>query len=231
MCATSQTYAVIYRTASVYDKLHVLGRKSSIFMLILLQLLYTIPAIVATLFTFPGHEKSVEFIKENHPLMLEFFLTHSCTILGTEVSKIIPYIITAMSLISAVVVVNMVAVTMALRGLRAARGKMTQKTYRMHRQLTLSVVLQSMLRTQNDSLAKSISRDSRRRVRDSSSPGQFITRDNSSPATIHHLRQFITCDNSSPGQFITCDNSSPTTIHHLRQFITHKEKGPIFRKI
>ncbi|KAI1703399.1 hypothetical protein DdX_14940 [Ditylenchus destructor] len=51
-------------------------------------------------------------------------------------------------------------------------------------------------------------------VRDSSSPGQFITRDNSSPATIHHLRQFITCDNSSPGQFITCDNSSPATIHH-----------------
>ncbi|KAI1703397.1 hypothetical protein DdX_14938 [Ditylenchus destructor] len=49
---------------------------------------------------------------------------------------------------------------------------------------------------------------------DSSSPGQFITRDNSSPATIHHLRQFITCDNSSPGQFITCDNSSPATIHH-----------------
>ncbi|KAI1694596.1 hypothetical protein DdX_20036 [Ditylenchus destructor] len=51
-------------------------------------------------------------------------------------------------------------------------------------------------------------------VRDSSSPGQFITRDNSSPATIHHMRQFITCDNSSPGQFITCDNSSPATIHH-----------------
>ncbi|KAI1725614.1 GTP-binding protein AGP-1 [Ditylenchus destructor] len=51
-------------------------------------------------------------------------------------------------------------------------------------------------------------------VRDSSSPGQFITRDNSSPATIHHLRQFITCDSSSPGQFITCDNSSPATIHH-----------------
>ncbi|KAI1719121.1 hypothetical protein DdX_06248 [Ditylenchus destructor] len=49
---------------------------------------------------------------------------------------------------------------------------------------------------------------------DSSSPGQFITRDNSSPATIHHLRQFITCDSSSPGQFITCDNSSPATIHH-----------------
>ncbi|KAI1726295.1 receptor family ligand binding region domain-containing protein [Ditylenchus destructor] len=48
----------------------------------------------------------------------------------------------------------------------------------------------------------------------SSSLGQFITRDNSSPATIHHLRQFITCDNSSPGQFITCDNSSPATIHH-----------------
>ncbi|KAI1718994.1 DNA polymerase alpha zinc finger domain-containing protein [Ditylenchus destructor] len=44
--------------------------------------------------------------------------------------------------------------------------------------------------------------------------------DNSSPATIHHLRQFITCDNSSPAtihhlrQFITW------TIHHLRQFIT-----------
>ncbi|KAI1711068.1 hypothetical protein DdX_10314 [Ditylenchus destructor] len=55
--------------------------------------------------------------------------------------------------------------------------------------------------------------------------------DNSSPATIHHLRQFITCDNSSPATIHHLDNSSPATIHHLRQFITHKEKGPIFRKI
>ncbi|KAI1722116.1 hypothetical protein DdX_04420 [Ditylenchus destructor] len=38
---------------------------------------------------------------------------------------------------------------------------------------------------------------------DSSSHGQFITWDNSSPGTVHHLGQFITWDNSSPGQFIT----------------------------
>ncbi|KAI1694390.1 serpentine type 7TM GPCR chemoreceptor srh domain-containing protein [Ditylenchus destructor] len=146
-CAASQTYAVIYRTASVYDKLHVLGRKSSIFLLLFIQLSYSIPAVIATLLTFPGHEKSVDYIKENYPLMLDFFLTHSCTILGTEVSKIIPYIVTALTLIWGVVMANMVAVTMAIRGLRAARGKMTQKTYRMHRQLTLSVVLQTIIPT------------------------------------------------------------------------------------
>ncbi|KAI1697112.1 hypothetical protein DdX_18675 [Ditylenchus destructor] len=38
--------------------------------------------------------------------------------------------------------------------------------------------------------------------------------DNSSPATIHHLRQFITCDNSSPATIHHLDNSSPATIHH-----------------
>ncbi|KAI1693305.1 serpentine type 7TM GPCR chemoreceptor srh domain-containing protein [Ditylenchus destructor] len=145
-CAASQTYAVIYRTGSVYDKLHVLKRKASIFLFLSIQLSYSMPAVVATLLTFPGHEKSVEFIKENYPQMLDFFLTHSCTILGTEVSKIIPYIITVMTLICGVVIVNMVAMTMAIRGLRAARGKMTQKTYRMHAQLTLSVVLQLLLK-------------------------------------------------------------------------------------
>ncbi|KAI1720446.1 hypothetical protein DdX_05840 [Ditylenchus destructor] len=40
-------------------------------------------------------------------------------------------------------------------------------------------------------------------------PRQFITRDNSSPATIHHLRQFITWTIHHLRQFITCDNSSP----------------------
>ncbi|KAI1713140.1 eukaryotic aspartyl protease domain-containing protein [Ditylenchus destructor] len=142
MCGTSLTYAVIYRTASLYDKQYILRKKSVIFILIFVELLYTSPAVISGTLILPSHTKSVEYMSQNHPEMVEFFLTNSCILLGLDVYSILPFIIACMTMISLIVAVNVVAVIIASRGLKEARLKMTQKTYRMHKQLTRSVMIQ-----------------------------------------------------------------------------------------
>ncbi|KAI1717027.1 serpentine type 7TM GPCR chemoreceptor srh domain-containing protein [Ditylenchus destructor] len=142
MCGTSLTYAVIYRTASLYDKQYILRKKSIIVMLIFIEVLYTSPAVIAGTLILPSHTKSVEYMSQNHPEMLEFFLTNSCMLLGLDIYSIMPFIIACMTMISLIVSVNVVAVIIASRGLKEARLKMTQKTYRMHKQLTRSVLFQ-----------------------------------------------------------------------------------------
>lgn len=64
MCGTSLTYAVIYRTASLYDKQYILRKKSVIFILIFVEVLYTSPAVISGTLILPSHIKSVEYMSQ-----------------------------------------------------------------------------------------------------------------------------------------------------------------------
>ncbi|KAI1716622.1 serpentine type 7TM GPCR chemoreceptor srh domain-containing protein [Ditylenchus destructor] len=147
MSGISLLYAMMYRAASVYNKAHILAKKPVIILMAFVQIFYSSPSIILVLSVYPGNEKSIEYIRENYPKALDFFQTHSCSLMSIGIAPLIPYICVALILILTTVTVDTFFVMIVRHGLRKIRNQVTDKTYRMQRQLAMSLLIQMVIPT------------------------------------------------------------------------------------
>ncbi|KAI1711856.1 serpentine type 7TM GPCR chemoreceptor srh domain-containing protein [Ditylenchus destructor] len=142
MCGFSLNFTLLYRLAAVYNKAHLLKKKTVLILMAFIQIFYTTPTIILVLLIHPPEDKSLKYVKENHPNLFDFYSTHSCSLITIEVPPLMPYIYLAIGSILLTLLITMTEMTLILSGLRKMKNKMSERSYRMHKQLTTAIFIQ-----------------------------------------------------------------------------------------
>ncbi|KAI1694594.1 serpentine type 7TM GPCR chemoreceptor srh domain-containing protein [Ditylenchus destructor] len=143
MCGLSLNFTMLYRLAAIYNKTHLLKNKPVLILLAFIQIFFTTPTIILVLFIHPPEESSLHYVKESHPNLFDFYSTHSCSLITIEMPPFMPYIYLAIGSILVTVLMMVTQMTLMLSGLRKMKNKMSERTYRMHKQLTSALFIQT----------------------------------------------------------------------------------------
>ncbi|KAI1700650.1 serpentine type 7TM GPCR chemoreceptor srh domain-containing protein [Ditylenchus destructor] len=142
MCGTSLNFTLLYRLAAIYNRAHILQKKSVLILLAFIQIFYTTPTIIVVLLIHPPEDNSLKYVKENHPNLFDFYSTHSCSLITIEVPPLMPYIYLAIGSILFILLMAAMEIALIFYGLRKMRHKMSERSYRMHKQLTTALFIQ-----------------------------------------------------------------------------------------
>jgi len=86
---------------------------------------------------------------QNFPRVSDFYETHACSMMTDDNATFIPYMAIVLVFIGIASLIGIVLCGAVISGMHKMRGHMSAKTYRMHKQLIISISLQVSLLTNN----------------------------------------------------------------------------------
>ncbi|KAI1697672.1 serpentine type 7TM GPCR chemoreceptor srh domain-containing protein [Ditylenchus destructor] len=137
--------ALLYRLAAVHGRTDLFERKSVIFLCIVFQCCFGVPALISGLIMYLPEEQSMAYMQHNYPNLIPFYESHSCAVMMVSSAMLIRYLyITMPTVILASVLVN-TPIILITRQLSKVKHTVSAKTYKMHKSLTVSLCFQFAL--------------------------------------------------------------------------------------
>ncbi|KAI1700907.1 serpentine type 7TM GPCR chemoreceptor sri domain-containing protein [Ditylenchus destructor] len=144
MCGVSIMSSSVYRLAALHNATDAMTSWKTITVTILAHIFYTVPCITVYLTIVHSEDEMLDYIKNTHPKLLPFWNTHKCSIF-ISLSDLIRYALVAIAQICLAAAVTLTIVWCCFREMKRTRSIISSKTYRLHKMLTISLLLQFMI--------------------------------------------------------------------------------------
>ncbi|KAI1692513.1 serpentine type 7TM GPCR chemoreceptor sri domain-containing protein [Ditylenchus destructor] len=144
MCGVSIMASSVYRLAALHNATDAMTSRKIIFITILAHIFYTAPCITVYLTAVRSEEEQLDYMKSTHPKLLPFWNTHTCAIF-TSLSDLMRYALVAIAQICLAAAATLTIVWYCFRKMKRTKGIISSKTYRLHKMLTISLLLQFMI--------------------------------------------------------------------------------------
>ncbi|KAI1697783.1 serpentine type 7TM GPCR chemoreceptor srh domain-containing protein [Ditylenchus destructor] len=144
MCGVSIMASSVYRLAALHNATDAMTSPKTIFITVLAHIFYTAPCIAVYVTTFHSDEEQLEYIKNTHPKLLPFWNTHTCSIF-ISLSHLMRYALVAIAQIVLAAAATLTIVWYCFREMKRTKDVISSKTYRLHKMLTISLLLQFMI--------------------------------------------------------------------------------------
>ncbi|KAI1706714.1 serpentine type 7TM GPCR chemoreceptor srh domain-containing protein [Ditylenchus destructor] len=142
MCGISIMFALLFRLAAIYGRTELFEKKSVMLGLVAFQVFYPLPLVYAVRWVHPNENEASLLVKRDHPYAYAFYSTHSCTLLAIDVAHLLPYFYLALALMTVIMLIYFVSIGFIARGLKRMKSVRSEKTYQMHKTLSVSLLFQ-----------------------------------------------------------------------------------------
>jgi len=140
-CGMSILLCFLYRLAAIYNREELLTSPAGLALSILIHPIYSLPAFAYYLWVFPSQQQVTDYIHTTFPQLEPFLSTHNCSI-TVPLRIMLPFALIAAVLILLLVAMGVGVMVLTFRKMGSMKGLMSQRTYRLHRMLSISLILQ-----------------------------------------------------------------------------------------
>ncbi|KAI1700908.1 serpentine type 7TM GPCR chemoreceptor srh domain-containing protein [Ditylenchus destructor] len=144
MCGMSIIVSSVYRLAALHNATDAMTSRKTIFITVLAHIFYTVPCITVYLTTMHSEEEMLDYMKNTHPKLLPFWNAHKCAIF-ISLSDLMRYALVAMAQIFLAAAATLTIIWYCFREMKRTRSIISSKTYRLHKMLSISLLLQFIM--------------------------------------------------------------------------------------
>lgn len=131
----------IYRLLAIYNREELLISPVGLALSVLIHPIYSLPAFAYYLWIFPTRQQVTDYIHSAFPQLEPFLATHNCSV-TVPLRIMLPFALIAFVLILLLVTMGVGVMWLTFRKMGSMRGLMSQRTYRLHMMLSVSLILQ-----------------------------------------------------------------------------------------
>ncbi|KAI1696164.1 serpentine type 7TM GPCR chemoreceptor srh domain-containing protein [Ditylenchus destructor] len=141
MCGMSIMASSVYRLAALHNATDTMTSRKTIFIIVLAHVFYTAPCITVYSTTIHSDEQMLDYMKNTHPKLLPFWNTHQCRSMLIN-ADLMRYALVAIAQICLAATATLTIVWYCFREMKRTKSIISSNTYRLHKMLTISLLLQ-----------------------------------------------------------------------------------------